>query len=679
MATSQGCWSCRVRRKKCDRRRPVCGICDTLHITCHTGSRRPPWLDGGAQQARVAATLKEEVRQAAAHRRQRAHILRLEERSSSIASHNDEDQADRSQEDDDKSVNHDSRGHHGNGNAGHTCLDGSADSSELDLGFIMHYMDHVFPLFFPFYRASRLDDGRGWLLAQLLKNPTLLSTVSCMTLFVFSIQAPDTFTNKVAPCSAVLWDKVTCQLEKTFSTIKGDIARLFPPTSKSATSTPNSASFPVHVSPSLTSTADLRHVCELLTSIIQLLCFEIGTGNSKNCVIHLDAALELFDIIVRISLEATVAGNKEQQQQWPCLSHVLRAIAGPPWTLGTYNGPAPRNADQMAFRFFSSILVVYDIIMSTALLKAPKLYPYHRQLLPSYKPYEAPSNYSSSSFVRNYSSGPDTNGHSIHTTNPEFPMDLLDVEGIIGCQSWVLAVVGEIATLAAWKKERQAQAQLDMVELDSYAADLRSVLETGLAELPAHPSRSTSSNSTPRTATTHDGINSLSTTGMTPNTPAQQSWSNTTRSHIVNMTTRIWADAAHIYLSVVVSGWQPCAAVIRKYVLEILALLEELRAIGDHRHRETERYDWATLKTLAWPFCVAGSLAKPGSDQARVRALTKDLGSLENVGTLRLATEIVELTWQSTGGAWGDSEGGDLQGMDLASCLCRLGYPVLLV
>ncbi|EXK30414.1 hypothetical protein FOMG_13225 [Fusarium oxysporum f. sp. melonis 26406] len=198
-------------------------------------------------------------------------------------------------------------------------------------------------------------------------------------------------------------------------------------------------------------------------------------------------------------------------------------------------------------------------------------------------------------------------------------MDLLDVGGIIGRQSWVLAVVGEIATLAAWKKERQAQAQLDMVELDSYAADLRSVLDTGLAELPAHPPRSTSSNSTPRTATTHDGISSLSTTKMTPNTPAQQSWSNTTRSHIVNMTTRIWADAAHIYLSVVVSEWQPCAAVIRKYVLEILALLRSFERLAI---TVTERRT------------------------ARVRALTKALSSLENVGTLRLATEIVELTWQ---------------------------------
>ncbi|EWY84295.1 hypothetical protein FOYG_14051 [Fusarium oxysporum NRRL 32931] len=173
--------------------------------------------------------------------------------------------------------------------------------------------------------------------------------------------------------------------------------------------------------------------------------------------------------------------------------------------------------------------------MSTTLLKAPKLYPYHRQLLPSHKPYEAESNPYSSSVIRNYSSGPDTNGNSIHTTNPEFPMDLLDVGGIIGRQSWVLAVVGEIVTLAAWKKERQAQAQLDMVELDSYAVDLRSVLETDMAELPAHPSRSTSSNSTPRTATTHDGISSLSTTKMTPNTPALQSWSNTLRSHILSL------------------------------------------------------------------------------------------------------------------------------------------------
>ncbi|KAF5553703.1 C6 zink-finger PRO1A [Fusarium mexicanum] len=607
MTESQGCWSCRIRRKKCDLGRPVCGICAALHITCHTGSRRPPWFDGGTEQARVAAALKEEVRQGAAHRRQVAHIQRLEERSSSIAIHNDEDQADRNLEDDDKSINRGSHGHYDNGDHRHT--DGSTDSSELpittegselDLGFIMHYMDHVFPLFFPFYRASMLDDGRGWLLAQILKNPTLLSTVSCMTLFVFSIQVPDTFANKAPPCSAILWDKVTLQLEEAFSTIKGDIARLFPPASKSAAYAPSSVLSPANMSPLSSSIADLRHMCGLLTSIVQLICFEIGIGNSENCVTHLDAALELFDIIVKISLKHTVDGNNEQQQQWPGLSLVFRAIAGPPWTLGTYSGPIPRNADQVAFRFFSSILVVYDTMMSTALLRAPR-------------PCEAPS--SSSSSPIDYNSGRNTNGRRIHNSNPEFRMDLLDAEAIIGCQSWVLVVIGEIATLAAWKKERQAQA--DMAELDSRTTHLRLTLETGLAELPAHPPRSTSSTSAAETAATPDGISSLRATGMAPNTPAQQSWSTTTRSHIVRMTSRIWAHAADIYLSVVVSGWQSRAEALDKHIQEILGVLEELRAIDDHRHRETEMYDWPILKTLAWPFCVVGCFAKPGSDRTR--------------------------------------------------------------
>ncbi|KAF5671461.1 fungal transcriptional regulatory n-terminal [Fusarium circinatum] len=620
MTESQGCWSCRIRRKKCDLGRPVCGICATLHITCHTGSRRPPWFDGGVEQARVAAALKEEVRQGAARRRQDAHIQRLEERSSSIAIHSDEDLADMNLEDDDKSINRGSHGHYDNGD--HKRTDGSTESSELpittegselDLGFIMHYMDHVFPLFFPFYRASMLDDGRGWLLAQILKNPTLLSTVSCMTLFVFSIQVPDTFANKAPPCSAILWDKVTLQLEGAFSTIKGDIARLFPLASKSTAYAPNSVLSPANMSPLSSSIADLRHMCGLLTSIVQLICFEIDIGNSENCVTHLDAALELFDTIVKISLKDTVNGNNAQQQQWPGLSLVFRAIAGPPWTLGTYSGSIPRNADQVAFRFFSSILVVYDTMMSTALLRAPRLYPYHKQLLLSYRPCEASS--SSSSSPMDYSSGRNTNGRRIHNSNPEFRMDLLDAEAIIGCQSWVLAVIGEIATLAAWKKERQAEA--DMADLDSRATHLRSTLETGLAKLPAHPPRSTSSISAAKTAATPDGISSLSATGMTPDTPAQQSWSTTTRSHIVSMTTQIWAHAAHIYLSVVVSERQSRTEALNKHIQEILGVLEELRVIDDPRHRETERYDWAILKTLAWPFCVMGCFAKPGSDRTR--------------------------------------------------------------
>ncbi|KAG0651934.1 ATPase get3 [Hyphodiscus hymeniophilus] len=72
--SSNGCWTCRLRRKKCDELRPICGICATLHISCHYGLDKPAWMDGGVSQEEMAERLKREVRENA-HRYRGPHAL----------------------------------------------------------------------------------------------------------------------------------------------------------------------------------------------------------------------------------------------------------------------------------------------------------------------------------------------------------------------------------------------------------------------------------------------------------------------------------------------------------------------------------------------------------------------------------------------------------------------------
>src|ERR1700712_5507928 len=67
--TSNGCWTCRLRRKKCDEKPPVCDACAALHITCHYGQDKPEWMDGGAEQEKMAERLKREVKDMAHRRR----------------------------------------------------------------------------------------------------------------------------------------------------------------------------------------------------------------------------------------------------------------------------------------------------------------------------------------------------------------------------------------------------------------------------------------------------------------------------------------------------------------------------------------------------------------------------------------------------------------------------------
>jgi hypothetical protein len=86
MATSarsdSGCWTCRLRRKKCDETHPACLQCQSVHLACHGFGDKPEWMDGGAKaraklvdvKLMVAKTIKERRAQRAKRSRIRTII-----------------------------------------------------------------------------------------------------------------------------------------------------------------------------------------------------------------------------------------------------------------------------------------------------------------------------------------------------------------------------------------------------------------------------------------------------------------------------------------------------------------------------------------------------------------------------------------------------------------------------
>ena len=66
--SSNGCWTCRLRRKKCDERHPVCDACASLRVTCYYNQDKPEWMDGGVRQGEMAEQLKREIKEKS-HRR----------------------------------------------------------------------------------------------------------------------------------------------------------------------------------------------------------------------------------------------------------------------------------------------------------------------------------------------------------------------------------------------------------------------------------------------------------------------------------------------------------------------------------------------------------------------------------------------------------------------------------
>lgn len=52
--STHGCWTCRLRKKKCDENHPACFRCTSLHITCDGYGPRPYWMDRGHLQREQA-------------------------------------------------------------------------------------------------------------------------------------------------------------------------------------------------------------------------------------------------------------------------------------------------------------------------------------------------------------------------------------------------------------------------------------------------------------------------------------------------------------------------------------------------------------------------------------------------------------------------------------------------
>jgi len=56
--SNTGCWTCRVRRKKCDEKQDVCSLCFSLDLQCAGYGPKPQWMDGGAQEKQMAQEIK---------------------------------------------------------------------------------------------------------------------------------------------------------------------------------------------------------------------------------------------------------------------------------------------------------------------------------------------------------------------------------------------------------------------------------------------------------------------------------------------------------------------------------------------------------------------------------------------------------------------------------------------
>ena len=210
----------------------------------------------------------------------------------------------------------------------------------------------------------------------------------------------------------------------------------------------------------------------------------------------------------------------------------------------------------------------------------------------------------------------------------------VNLETVFGVENWALLQIGEIAALDAWKLECRRAGNLDIIKLACRATTIKESLIVQLTELESKP--------------TNETIVSLDTFASSDLRPSHRS-----------LITRVWAHAALLYLFIVTSGWQPANDDVRYHVSRIVDLLSYQISPP------------ALLRTVVWPFCVAGCLAEP-AQETQFRQMIQGLEPPSLFGKMHKAFEIIENTWRNR-------TTGDIVTHDLAACFRSLEDPVLLV
>ncbi|ETN36856.1 uncharacterized protein HMPREF1541_07843 [Cyphellophora europaea CBS 101466] len=583
LGRSNGCWTCRLRRKKCDGAAPECQCCRALGIECYFEPTKPDWMDNGSRQKRKAADVKAKIKLIANRRRTGAKLqgfihelggdgqsdesVALSIRPASPSSTTPELIADvgsdrgrrqawtESQPSSSSTVS-------GAGFSTQLSPDSRARSHNLsDPHFIlehvmlMSYIDHIHPILYPFHRPSVLEGGRCWILPIALSHDCLRHVIVALATYCFgTMQVIPGSTESV--CGALDGNLLQRQTEIALQSAQRDLQA-------------------VRIS---ALGQDALEKSRVLANTVQLLTVEtyVGTNNWKP---HLDAAVSLSSQII----EDHSFGEGPDTG----LSKVVEQLS----VTVSYENPHPPlwTPPQASYRFYTAVLVFSDVVASTALERAPILRPHFAHILCS----------------------------PAELTRVESPK--LNLLLFFGVENLILVMIADIAALAEWKRMQTARQWLSMPELVRRGADLEVRLQHIIDRLDTARTETTS-----EPATIIDGL-----AGVLPTPPS-----------IINAVNRIWARAAKAYLYTTVSGWQLGHPELRANISETISLLIDLC------DQDTSTVP-AWLRALAWPICVTGCATYTQEEVDSIRRIFRAMDGLKAVATVSHLIEVVEKVWSN--------------------------------
>ncbi|UKZ69581.1 uncharacterized protein TrAtP1_010587 [Trichoderma atroviride] len=438
-----GCWTCRVRRKKCAENRPVCDTCQALQITCYYEEEKPPWMDGGVRQTNMMEEIKAQVKRFATQKRKRMHLEILQAEANNLDHIDTESPATDVIDKTDTLTDFDpSLGHLGVAftseisNDSTSVLQGSPMQNKTPIGqgeadkelhLLMIYLDYVFPYLFPHYRPSILAGGRGWILEILHTNKAVYhSAVSLSTSFYAIVlnngdKAHD-------ECTMQMIHKFESQIELGLKELHKEVNYI----------NTNAPGF------------DMKKGLVVMQSILQMLFFEVATSNKDNWKLHLNAAIAVFLRILPDPKEwnKTLKSLYTHTHKWPPPEFGLRR----PWT-----------TNQAALRFFTATILYIDILSSVTLGNVPQLASYHASIVPECLSYEK----------------------SFEAIQAGY----LCFDEFFGLKNWIVQVLGDVASLEDWKRTQKKSSSLQASELESRGKVLSDVIKAGIQSLESHCQR----------------------------------------------------------------------------------------------------------------------------------------------------------------------------------------------
>ncbi|CAG8972006.1 hypothetical protein HYALB_00008291 [Hymenoscyphus albidus] len=438
LRSKQGCWTCRLRKKKCDERHPICSTCESLTITCHGYDSKPDWMDGGENERAMANSIKQTIKQTSRSRasgkigsltsRFQRHIIQQTQSirpalapravvdfegqpspASSIGpgSHQDTDTMSNVEGFKVREGSSENEVKARDPRIQRVPLSTvSADESIL----LMHFLDVVFYIQYPMYKSSVHEGGRGWLLSLLLHTRPLYHAA-------LALSAYHRGTILLASRRNANHADVLVEQEKHLAACLSNFQRHIK-----------------HVH-QFVEDRNPGECLGVLACVVQLIFFEIFINQSDSWQVHLRAATGFVSEAYSDNLHLGTAQNP-----------LAMDVYSKPPLQPCHDVPTPQEV--VIFRFFGGVVFWLDVVSCITTGKSPQIL-------------------------------------ALSTTEP--PSSAFnELQAIMGCKNWVMFQIGHIASIHA---RRTAAFMTDYSESDEEmrleAGSILAKLELGTTELGA--------------------------------------------------------------------------------------------------------------------------------------------------------------------------------------------------